>query len=191
MNYEGNIPTIYSSLLLIFAALISIKLFKKDHFFRNIWFLSSIIFLFLSIDEFFMIHERLNSFYLFLFNKSSLAELPKFFRFWFLFYIFFGGCLCLFYSKFWYSLYPKYRRLLLYPILIYSLGGLGGEILDFSLVKFFELDRTNIIHQTIYLIEEILEILGIILLTYNLLIILNLSSVNKIYLAKNKNIIYK
>lgn len=186
LDYEVNIPTTYSSLLLIFASLVSFKIFKKDHLFRNIWFLSAIIFLFLSIDEFFMIHEQLPSLYLYFFNKSSLYDLPKFFRFWFFTYMIFGAGLFFFYKKFWFYLYPRYKRLFFFSIFIYALGELILEILAYIVVKFYEIDFSNMILISLTTIEETLAIGGIIIFSYTLLIILNLDSINQIYLSNYK-----
>lgn len=63
MDDEHNFPTFYSSVLLLFAALLLfiITLYKKQvqNKFQKHWFFLSIIFTYISLDEMVSLHEKL------------------------------------------------------------------------------------------------------------------------------------
>jgi hypothetical protein len=63
MNYESNFPAFFSSIVLLFAALLLYVIYKLSDVastYKRSWLMLACIFLFLSADEAIEIHERIN-----------------------------------------------------------------------------------------------------------------------------------
>ena len=58
-DYEQNAPTVYSVILILLAALVCYAISKSTLTDRRYWLTLSIIFAYLAIDEFVIIHERI------------------------------------------------------------------------------------------------------------------------------------
>lgn len=139
---EQNIPTLFSSFILILSSLL---LFTISFSHRKLngsylpWFGLALIFLFLSIDEFAMIHERLT-----LPVRETLNASGIFFYAWVIPY---GVALLLFlavYAKFLISLKRKNLVLFVLSGTIYISGAIGLELLGGGACGESRYKRTNI-----------------------------------------------
>lgn len=162
LERELNIPSWYSSFMLLFssgllAVITSIK--KKDKYFVY-WKSLSLIFLLMSMDEAFSFHELLIIPSL----REELNLSPVFYHTWVIFgipaVIFFAFK----YFKFFRDLPKKSQSLFLLAATFYVGGALGMEMVSGILIKY--LRWTAVLG---VVIEESLEMIGIVTFIYALL----------------------
>jgi len=190
LDKEANIPTYYSSFILLISAglLAVIAMVKKRNreLYARHWLILAVIFLYLSIDEGAAIHELLTKPLRHIFNLSS-----TFYFTWiivgFVAVVVFG----IFYIKFFLSLPSKTRYIFLLAGIIYIGGALGVEVIgDYYLATTF--GNRNFLYGMIVTVEESFEMVGIILFISALLdyIVMNTSNVclsfKKSEVAQNK-----
>lgn len=162
-NTEKNIPTLYSSVCLIFSAILlfSIALLNKRKSLPYAsWIVLSIIFLFLSIDEINSIHENLGGPTRALLNTSGLL--------YFAWVIPYGIALISFvgaYFEFLIKLPKKIRILFIFSGGLFVTGAIGLELLG---GREFEINGNSLVYSLLYTCEESLEMLGIAFFNYAL-----------------------
>ncbi len=156
---ESNFPAFYSSYAILFASLLLliIALTRKNERHEYFYWLGlSVIFLYLSIDELFRIHENLSPLAQeFLFESDyigwwvpvGIVLLP----------------LSLIYLRFIFSLPKRTRNLFIVSGLIFVLGAVGFEILG---SRALGMNGRDITYAVLYTIEELLEMLGIVIFIY-------------------------
>ncbi|WP_414527721.1 hypothetical protein [Nodularia chucula] len=165
LDEELNIPAWYSSFMLLFSAglLAVISVIKKTDKYFKYWKNLSLIFLFMSLDEALSFHEIL--------IIPSLREIfnlnPIFFHTW----VIFGIPTVIFfvvkYFKFFLDL-PKNTQFLFFLAgTVYVSGALGMEMLGGFFREYS--GRLSMITTIIILIEEVLEMTGIVIFIYALL----------------------
>lgn len=164
LNREANIPSWYSSFALLFCAflLANIAHVKKGSSFEFHWKILSFIFVYLSMDEAAELHEKLN----FLLRPLSQNGTPLAFP-WIIPGSIFAGFVLLYYLKFLGHL-PNYTRLLiLFGGATYLLGALGSEVIEsyFLGASYIE----TFAFQLSVVLEESLEMFGIVIFVYALL----------------------
>jgi hypothetical protein len=170
MNDEGNLPTYFSGcMLLLSAALLSIIAYHAWHTrarFALQWGVLAFIFFVLSADEMAELHEL---------ASSNLARLVGIFdvRAYYVWVIPVLGLVLLFsalYVPFLMHLTPTFRVRFALAAAIYASGALGVEAVS----GWHAVGRGiyNFEHAMIYTAEETLEMLGIVLLIYALLLYL-------------------
>ncbi|MBD2102714.1 hypothetical protein [Leptolyngbya sp. FACHB-261] len=165
-DIEASIPTWYSSVALLFCALLLalITLIRKqinDRFVLH-WGILSFIFLYLSCDEALSIHEKAIRPLRSALNTSGLL-----YQAWVIPGIAFVLLVLLVYLKFLAALPPKTLRLFLISGAIYLAGALGMELVG---GYYSELHgEENIAYAMITTLEECLEMLGIVAFIYTLL----------------------
>lgn len=156
LGSEGNIPTIFSTIIIFIAALITlfIFIFNKNNNKKSLyWFLVSTIFLYLAIDEGWSIHERLILSLNYLFSDKLPIN----------YFLLIGGlfvciiillfiCLSL-------SLPVMIRKWLYLSIILYIMGIFTLELVSIWYVNGY---GGGFILEMISTLEEVLEILGII-----------------------------
>lgn len=174
VNQEGNIPSLYSFLALLFCSILlfTIALGKKIERapYLGHWIALSLIFLFLSLDENLQIHEQLAA------PVKSLGNLPAIFHYaWVLPFSFLVGIFILSYIKFVRHLPEVIRNLFILAGSLYIGGALGMELV--SGYYFFYHGQFNFMFQLLVTVEELMEMLGIIVFIHALL------SYIQIYLA--------
>jgi len=163
---EKNIPTLYSSLALLFSsALLSIIAFihKRNGSAYYYWLGLAIIFLFLSIDETSSIHERL-----IIPVRESLHTSGALFFAWVIPY---GIALIIFiatYLKFLIGLPKKIMVLFIISGATFVSGAIGFELLGGWQADLSGTDN-NLVYSIFYTCEESLEMLGIVIFIYTLL----------------------
>ena len=124
LDREGNIPTFFSSLLLLTASLLLLFIYKVSTHQANYWLFLSLLFLFLSIDESVQIHE--------IFNRLKLeTEIFKDFKLmyvWIFPYLTLIVLLFFFLKRFIFSLPPQTRILMILSGVIFVGSAIGVEI---------------------------------------------------------------
>ena len=165
---EYNIPTLYSSFALIFCSILLAFIAstqKKQNSSYYPWIGLSIIFLYLSVDEIASIHERLGALL-----RESLSTSGLLYDTWVIPY---GVLLAVFviaYFRFLMSLAKRIRNLFVISGTTFVIGAIGFELLsggqnDLSGTK-------NLALSFFYTCEEFLEMLGIVIFIYALLMYL-------------------
>jgi len=164
-NTEKNIPTFYSAIALLVASiLLSLIAFarKKVNSPFIQWFVLSLIFLFLSIDEISTIHERAIRP-----TKEALNASGLFYFAWIIPYGIALGVFIIAYSKFLFKLPKNIMILFLISGTTFISGAIGIEMFE---GRHAELHGTNnITFALFYSFEEFLEMIGIAIFIYTLL----------------------
>ena len=161
-NIEKNIPTLYSSLILIFCSILLAFIasaHKKQKTSYIPWVGLSLIFLFLSIDETASIHEQLSKPFRFGLNTSGLL-----YHAWVIPYGFILAVLIIIYFRFLMRQTKNIRNLFVLSGTTYVIGALGFELLGGWQNDFF--GTNNITYSILYTCEEFLEMLGIVIFIY-------------------------
>jgi hypothetical protein len=162
---ERNIPTLYSSIALLFSSiLLSLIAFKhkKLELPYIAWFGLSLIFLFLSIDETSSIHERLSTPTREQFGTSGVLYFA-----WVVPYGLASLIFIIAYTKFLFKLPKRIMVLFLISGFIFVLGAIGFELIGGRYQGLY--GSENILYSIITTCEELLEMLGIAIFIYTLL----------------------
>ena len=165
-DIEGNVPTLYSTVAMLFcAALLAIiarsNWKKRDHW-RMYWLGLVVMFLFLAVDEGVGLHEYLSN----IFEEFMEAEGLLYFL-WVVPYGIATVIVGLIYLRFVLHLPKPTKRLFVAAGLIFLMGAIGIEMLSAQ-----EVDRHStytITYCLLYTVEELFEMLGIVLFIYALL----------------------
>jgi hypothetical protein len=166
VNQEANIPTFYSSLTLLFCAILlwiiaTSKSKEEDHYSRH-WKGLSIIFLYLSIDEAAGIHELLSK------PLRELFQLGGFFYIaWVIPYAILTLIFGIIFRGFLLDLPNHTRRLFILSGAIFIFGALGIELIESKSFTFFGTKET-VFHSALWSIQEFLEMLGVLIFIYAL-----------------------
>lgn len=166
LDHEKNLPTFFSSLLMMFCAglLYLIAMVQKDHNRRFArWNLLAAIMTFLAVDEFCAIHEQL--------IKPLRAALHTSGIFYYAWIIPYGALLLiliLLYIPFFRSLPSKTRRLFFASGLMYVLGAIGFEALG-GIYLAHNAETKDLGFGILYTIEESLEMFGTVIFQYALM----------------------
>lgn len=164
---EGNIPAYYSSIAILFASFLLgfISLFRKiNGLSYTLWLVLSIIFFYLSIDESVQLHERVGYLIDGNFSLTGYLSWGWVIPYGLLFIIF----SVVYYFKFLPQLPKKIFWLFIISGLIYVIGAIGVEMLG---AKNYNSDNfSEILNAIYYSIEELLEMIGIALFIYSLLL---------------------
>jgi hypothetical protein len=165
LDREMNLPTWYSALMLAFCALLLrvIALGKKtqqERYFRH-WNFLSMLFLFLAVDEVAQIHE------IFIIKDISRMLPGIFYSVWVIPY---GIALIIFAQKYWKftrDLPNQTRFHFILAAILYIGGALGMEMVG---SYWTDLEgQQNLIYALMATLEEVMEMMGIIVLIYGLL----------------------
>lgn len=166
LNLEGNVPTLFSSLILLFSSIILTTialLTKRDNrrYFLH-WFGLAIVFFFLFIDESVALHEMLTNPLRLAFNTSEL--------FYYAWIIPYGILLLLFvigYYRFIFHLPAQTRFFFIVAGITYITGAIGFEMLGGYYHELY--DKETMTYAILVLFEESLEMTGIVIFIYSLL----------------------
>jgi len=174
LDAEGNIPTFYSFLALLFSsvllgAIAHGKNLDNDRY-KNHWKILSFIFLYLSLDEIGQVHED------FVFPMQKLLNPTGFlYSAWIVLFGFLAAIFALSYSKFLFHLPVSTKKMFVAAFALYVGGAIGLEMPGGYLVY------TDSVHSVTFMIliaiEEALEMLGIVVFIHALM------SYIKIYLG--------
>ena len=162
LDNESNIPTFFSTILILLSSLILLGIAIVTKINRRHWFGLSAIFLFLAFDESFMIHERLTDFF-----RSYVAGIDFLVFAWVIPYFLLVLIFCIFYFRFFLRLPKKIKQLFALAFILYVGGALGLEILGAKLFVLYGRNSLPFFIEMIF--EEILEMSGILVFVYALL----------------------
>lgn len=165
LNEEQNIPTWYSSVILLFCGVIiyCISLEKKNpknKYYRH-WFWLSIIFFYLSLDESISIHENIKL--RFLFEKEHILYDDS----WVIVVSILVAIFVFTYRRFLQHLPKLTRKTFIISGCIYIFGSAGMEIVGSFTQEFY--GKASMIHAMATTIEEFLEMIGIVIFINSLL----------------------
>lgn len=181
-NTEINIPTIYSSLALMFCSIMlsAIALIQKRLDFSYFhWIGLALIFLFLSVDEIASLHERL-TYYV----KQFLNTSGMFFYAWIIPYSIALTVFVITYFRFLLHLPKRIMFLFIVSGVIFVSGAIGFEMLGGWQAELYGVD--NIRYCLCYTCEELLEMFGIVVFLYTLLSYITTEFNFFLYLEKAK-----
>ena len=176
LDYEGNIPTLYSSMLFMFNSILLFLLAKfwNDQSLKGAgyWMGLACIFLFLGVDEGTRLHEEIGD----IFESYVDAEGALFFP-WVIPYVTVLAILVLFYFKFYLSLERGLQIRLFIAATLFIGGAVGVEMLSAQQADLH--GTSSLSYSILYTIEESLEFAGLLFLSHTLLK----------YLANNRRIV--
>jgi hypothetical protein len=166
---EANVPTYFNTIILfipslLFAIIAAWKYSVKDKF-KFQWLGLSLVFLYLSLDEASVLHEKLIPPMRALFNYESFGGIL-----YFAWVIPGMAAVLLFmvaYLRFFLNLENKYKFLFFISLAIYVSGIIGGEMLSGHFAETIGLK--NFTYSTYTSLEESLEWIGCSLIIYSLL----------------------
>ncbi len=166
LDWEHNIPTWFSSsMLLVCGLLLGMVAFTRrveGARYAAHWTGLSIIFLYMSLDEAIMIHEK--------WYKPLDALLGSgdfFYQGWIIPVVLLVVAFALTYLRFLAHLPTRTRRVFIVAGFIYVAGALGMEIVSGGYMV--RHGRENMTYQMLASVEEILEMLGVVVFVYALL----------------------
>lgn len=159
---EDSVPTYFSSVILLFAALLLafIAFFKtnfKDSFSKH-WVILSIIFTGLSIDETAGFHESLVDPMIAMYDFTGFMRFP-----WIIAGLIFMIFFSIAYFKFLNSLPGLYKTGFIYSCFIYVTGAIGFEMWSAELFSNLEKPYEDLSYNLVITAEETFEMLGILL----------------------------
>lgn len=167
LDNENNIPTYFSSVFLLTAALlliyISLHKLKADNQFKYYWLLLGFVFLMLSMDEFMSVHELMIEPIQELLKPSGILHFA-----WVIPGMLFVGALGLLFIRFLVSLRGRFRNKFLSSALLYLGGALGIEMIGGYIG--YSSGTENFLYAMVANLEELLEMLGIAYFIYSLLL---------------------
>lgn len=171
LNNESNIPTSFTVLLLGFSALLLFIIainsrLKKDRFTFH-WYLLSLGFLYIAIDEGSILHELSMKY---LSNVFGMGPAGIFTFSWVLLLVILIPILVIAFFHFFRNLPGSSKKRFGIAGSIYILGAVGFEMIGGVVIHYFKSNSQPFFWA--YTIEESLEMLGIILFIYALLMYL-------------------
>jgi uncharacterized BrkB/YihY/UPF0761 family membrane protein len=166
LDREKNIPTYFSSVLLLLAAsllyFIAIANKKQGEHDYLYWIGLAAVFVFLSIDEFTVLHERLITPIKTRLNTSGLLHFA---------WVIPGGgfvvIMMLIYRRFTLNLPKRIKRMTIIAGLIYVAGAIGVEMIGGYYRELHE--QRDITYEFITTCEESMEMIGIMIFVYALM----------------------
>ena len=166
VNGEQNIPTLFSTVQLLFAsgllALVFAESRRTRHADRYYWLSLALVFAFLACDEFCELHERLIGPL-----RRALHVTGALSFAWVIPYAGFVALFAAGYARFWWRLAPRIRRLFFLAGAIYVGGGIGMEMAGAALFTAYGWESVQFDAET--MIEEGMEMFGVALLIYAVL----------------------
>ena len=167
LDEEFNLTAFYSGMLLGIASFLLNKLGQlSGKGKRQNWIILSRVFLFLAIDEIFQIHE------LFVIPELRQYVHPSLASIWVIPYAAIAAYFAIKFVPFFISQGRRMSQLSLVSGVIYVTGAVGMEACNSWLVMTGEISRQGFWYEAISGIEEFLEMIGIIIFIYALLLAL-------------------
>jgi hypothetical protein len=166
-DFENNIPTLFSSINLALSGLIFFAIFQQrnqnNSDFAGSWRLFALVFLYLAVDEFFLLHERFSVLVAQYLNPSGVFGLFP----WVVGFAPLVLLVGLTNLRFILSVPPKTRNLLMLSAFLFVTGAIIFELAGGVYTIVFGVNKFA--RFVLYTIEESLEMTSIILLIYTLL----------------------
>lgn len=169
VNDERNLPTFFSSIILLISSILlcfitysEVQKERNRKYYKFSWFFLAIIFLYLSIDEYAAIHERLTP------EMRGLGTFTSWFYYAWVIPAMIGvTILGLFFLKFVIYLPYKTRNQFVVSGILYVGGALGMELVSSRYTYYY--GKENLNYSLLTTIEETMEMFGIAYFIYALL----------------------
>jgi len=163
LDYENNIPTYFTALLLLFAALLAwganrLARIRRDPFARH-WAVLGGILAYISVDEIASLHERLIPPL-----RHALGADGIFYFAWVIPGIVLLLLFLIAYARFFWALDGRWKRLFAAAGTIYVAGVLGMELVGGGYAS--QYGQQTVVYAVISTIEEVLEMSGLAVLIY-------------------------
>ncbi|MDA0989290.1 MAG: hypothetical protein O3A51_00885 [Verrucomicrobia bacterium] len=166
LNEEQNIPTMYSTLALLFAAFVTLLItcnsLRQQSDWTRHWAGLVVLFVFMAIDDFVGIHELTNSPLRRLLDVSGVLHFA-----WVIPYLALAVVVGIAYWRFLFRLPPRTRWLLVLSGVVFTAGSIGFEIIIGHMVATGL--RDSITTAVCIALEEFLELVAVVILIYTLL----------------------
>lgn len=181
---DSSLPTWYSSIALLLCSLllslIGWTASKKNQPYIVQWFILSLLFLYISMDEVATFRET------FFRSLKTVIQTDGLFHYrWTLFGIPFVILFSLSYLKFLAHLPKKIRNLFILSGVVFIFGAIGMEMLA-SLTDSLYGTR-NMLYVTLTAIEEFSEMFGVVIFIYTLLLYIQMQGIQEIRLSLSRN----
>ena len=171
LDIEKNIPSLYSAFAILCSSLLFFciaSLEKKQQERRRYWLGLAAVFLFLSLDEAFALHEGLGDYTEELIKSTGILEATGLLYFpWIIPYSMLTSILGLLYFRFIFGLPRRIMLLMILSAIIFLTGAVGFDMVGGKEAELHGYYSNRYI--VLYTIEEFLEMIGIVLLIYTLL----------------------
>lgn len=165
-NLEANLPTYFSSLVLltngILLALIGSRYKALNNKFWH-WFGLAFIFVFLALDEMIQIHEQLRAPMEALFNTSGILYFA-----WFIPYVLVSVLIGIAYFKFMMKLPKRVLKLFIIAAVLFFSGAVGMEAISGMYAEKY--GEEQLAYYLMYTVEEFLEMTGALVFMYALML---------------------
>lgn len=163
---EGNIPTLFSTLILALATLQLWLLYRVARVSSGVgkahqWLILMGIFLFLTVDEATSIHEQFNKLRSFTMDTTGYLYYA-----WILPYAIFAGAVGLYFLGFLRRLPSRTRRLFIISGVVFVTAAIGFEPMQGRILKIYEIG--HLYDKLLSCAEEFLEMASIVLFNYAL-----------------------
>jgi hypothetical protein len=159
---EYNVPTFFSSFVLVLAGVWLIFISRIAQQFRINWLLLGFVFIFLALDESLLIHESVSR----LTRENVTVEGNLSYGTWVIPYLILTAALGAFYWKFVFQLPKRTMWLFIISGGIYVGGAAGFELVEGFL---YTNDGETAFYKLVHWSQEVVEIFGIILFNYALI----------------------
>lgn len=168
LDSEKNLPTAYSSLSLLFCSLLLAIIARGKHIqrdrYRFHWTALSLIFLYLAMDEYFILHEKSMKISRNLFNADGF-----FYFAWMIPATFLVVVFIMVFLSFIRRLSQKTRFLFVFSGILFIVGALGIEMIGAKIYVMQGDSAESIIYAMVATLEETLEMMGTTVFIYALL----------------------
>jgi hypothetical protein len=162
LTHEGNVPTWFSTLLLVSVAGLSVMIALCQTEARTGWWGLGGLFLYLSIDEAAALHETFTT------PLREALNLGGYLYFgWVLVGVPFVLIMALLFLPFVWQLPRRTQITIVIAAMLYLIGALGIEVISANL--WYQNDGTSLLYSAIGTVEEFCEMQGVIVLLYGLL----------------------
>ena len=163
MEYENNLPSLWSGLLLLYASFllycVSKQKFKENDRFKWLWALLSLAFFYLCMDEVFELHEKAMAPTHKLLHTSGI--------FYYSWIIPAGIAVIIMGLVFVFNLPARTRNLFILSAIIYAGSAIGFELLEGPIDQSGQ--WMSLPYAFMVMIEETLEMFGMCLFTYSII----------------------
>jgi len=168
LDIEKNIPSLYSGFALLVSSLLFFCISSLEGKNRRYWLGLAAVFLFLSLDEAFVLHERLGDYTANYIKSTGILEVSGLLYFpWIIPYSILMIVLALLYFRFILRLPHKTTVLLILSAIIFLSGAAGLDMLGGREAELH--GCYTVTYVVLFTIEEFLEMIGVVLLIYTLL----------------------
>ncbi|MCP4112281.1 MAG: peptidase M48 Ste24p [Desulfobacteraceae bacterium] len=167
LDIENNVPSLYSSFAIFMCSFLSFIIAmhksKRLDYEKLCWFGLGIVFLFLSFDEYFQLHENIGDIVENYINATGFLYFP-----WIIPYGFAVIVFILVYLKFILELPKKTATLFILTGIVYLTGAIVFDMLGGREAELYGFD--SVTYSVLYTIEEFLEMISVVVLIYTFLL---------------------